>query len=145
MGKILGIAIKSTSHADMETLENAQVSMASGIIGDFRGRSPNRQITLLSAIAWMQTCNAIGQQLDWTKRRANLLIDDIEFGDKDIGRIVTIGDVELEITEETKPCDFMDEQQLGLKSALVPDWRGGACCKVLKAGSFNIGDTVTIA
>jgi MOSC domain-containing protein YiiM len=38
----------------------------------------------------------------------------------------------------------MDEQRLGLTHALLPDWRGGICCKVITDGSIAAGDGVVI-
>ena len=78
-------------------------------------------------------------------RRANLLIDGVEFDASFVGKRVRIGEAELEITEETDPCSRMDAQHAGLTAALEPEWRGGVCCKVLKGGDIQIGDRVEIA
>lgn len=145
MSQIKAIAIRSTSRAVMQTIENAEVTVEKGISGDFRGIAKDRQITILAESSWLKACEAVDGDLPWTTRRANLLVDGIEFSADDAGKIVTIGDVELEITQETNPCALMEQQHQGLKSALTPPWRGGACCKVLKAGTFKVGDRVEIA
>ena len=145
MSQIKAIAIKSTSRAPIQTIDSAQISIKKGIAGDFRGSSVGRQITILAESAWLKTCETVDSELNWTTRRANLLVDGIEFSANDIGKKVIIGDVELEITQQTNPCALMDQQHQGLKSALTPEWRGGACCKVLTAGSFKVGDRVEIS
>ena len=145
MSQLKSVAIKATSRAPMQIIDSAVVTVEKGINGDFRGSATNRQITILAESSWLRACEAVKTDLPWTTRRANLLIDGIEFSADDVGKKVTIGDVELEITRETNPCALMEQQHQGLKSALTPNWAGGACCKVLKAGSFKVGDRVTVA
>ena len=127
----------------MQSIDSAQVSVDNGILGDFRGSQQGRQITILSESDWSKACAEIGAELPWTTRRANLLVDDIEFDASFVGKTVHIGDVELIVTEETDPCTRMDEQHQGLTAALEPDWRGGICCNVVKSGEIKIGDKIS--
>ena len=142
MSQVKAIAIKNRSRVPMQLIDSAKISLASGILGDFRGAQLNRQVTILSESSWRQACDSLNVELPWTLRRANLLVDDIEFDASFIGRIVTIGPAQLEITQETVPCSNMDFQHPGLTAALAPDWRGGICCKVIRAGEIEIGDSV---
>ena len=142
MSQVKAIAIKNRSRVPMQLIDSAKISLASGILGDFRGAQLNRQVTILSESSWRQACDSLNVELPWTLRRANLLVDDIEFDASFIGRIVTIGPAQLEITLETVPCSNMDFQHPGLTAALAPDWRGGICCKVIRAGEIEIGDSV---
>ena len=128
----------------MQTLESAEITLVKGITGDFRGSQPDRQLTILSESAWQKVCDSIDADLAWTTRRANLLVDGVEFSAADVGKTVRIGDVELKITRETSPCSRMDQQHQGLTAALTPDWRGGVCCNVINAGTIRIGDPVEI-
>ena len=66
MSQIKSIAIKSTAKADMQTLESAEITLAKGISGDFRGSQPNRQVTILSESAWQKVCDSIDADLAWT-------------------------------------------------------------------------------
>jgi len=50
----------------------------------------------------------------------------------------------LQITRETDPCKRMEEAQSGLMKALAPDWRGGACCRVINGGSIALGYAVQV-
>ena len=142
MSSIKAIAIKNRPRAEMQLIDSAQVTVEKGILGDFRGAQKGRQVTLLSESAWQQACAELETDLPWTVRRANLLIDEIEFDESWVGKTVRIGDVELVVTEETDPCSRMDEQCQGLTAALTPAWRGGISCNVIKSGNIRIGDRV---
>ena len=145
MSTIKAIAIKNRPRVAMQSIDSARIDIASGILGDFRGSQVDRQITILSESAWHKACAEVGAELPWTVRRANLLIDGVEFDASYVGKRLRIGEAELEITEETDPCSRMDAQHAGLTAALEPEWRGGVCCKVLKGGDIQIGDRVEIA
>ena len=142
MSSIKAIAIKNRPRVAMQVIDSAEVTVANGILGDFRGTQQGRQITLLSESAWHKACAEVGTELPWTTRRANLLVDNVEFDASYVGKTVRIGDVELRVTEETDPCSRMDAQHQGLTAALAPEWRGGICCDVIKAGSIKVGDQV---
>ena len=142
MSSIKAIAIKNRSRVAMQSIDSAQISINSGILGDFRGAQKDRQITILSEDAWLQACREIDVELPWTTRRANLLVDGVEFDESYVNRKVRIGEVELVVTRETTPCSLMDAQQAGLTAALTPDWRGGICCNVVKPGTVKLGDQV---
>ena len=86
---------------------------------DSRGKPGKRQVTVLSTRAWNRACDEVGQQVDWTARRANLLVDGIDLP-RESGGILRIGPVELQVNRETDPCSLMDEQCEGLRTALQP-------------------------
>ena len=56
-----------------------------------------------------------------------------------------IGEIVLEVTEETKPCHLMERAQAGLLNALKPDRRGGVCCNVVAGGSIAVGDAAELS
>lgn len=143
MAILAGIARRDTSRAPMEELEAVDITVESGVAGDFRGRARKRQVTVLSADDWQRACNDIGTELPWTTRRANLLVEGITLP-RNPGDTLHIGPVALRIECETDPCNRMDEQHDGLKAALTPDWRGGVCCTVVHGGSVVVGNPVRI-
>jgi MOSC domain-containing protein YiiM len=143
LGKLLGIAIKEASQAPMKVIEEATVTLASGVENDFRGHPGKRQATVLSSELWDEACSLLGAKLPWTTRRANLLIEGISLIDT-TGYYLHVGDVVLEITGETIPCKHMDQAFQGLKDALTPSWRAGVTCKVIKEGRICVGYQVTI-
>jgi len=143
MGKLAGIARRDAKRAPMQTLEEADITTASGVAGDFRGKPGKRQVTVISSRAWQAACRDLGRDLPWTTRRSNLLVDDMDLPQR-VGDILTIGDVRLQVTMEVDPCSRMDEQHDGLRAALAPDWRGGVACTVLADGHVAIGDEVVL-
>lgn len=143
MGRLIGIARREKKRAPMESLDSAVISTETGVAGDFRGKAGKRQVTLLSAEAWQEACNELGQDVAWTTRRSNLLIEGTQLP-RSAGHIIAIGDVRLKTTVEIDPCSRMDEQVDGLKNALRADWRGGVGCEVLQGGSISVGDQVVL-
>jgi len=143
MGNVIGIARREKLRAEMETIDSVCVDEKTGLSGDIRGTALKRQVTLLSAKAWSEVCRELGVDLAWTTRRANVLIENIDFH-QDSGYKIQIGEVLLLVTRQTDPCSRMDEQHSGLTNALMPDWRGGVCCSVVKGGNISLGDEVKL-
>jgi len=141
-GMLLAIARRVESRATMEELDLARVTEEEGVAGDYRGRPGPRQVTVLAHEAWGEGCAALGSELPWTTRWANLLVEGVDL-EATTGRRLRIGDALLEVTGETDPCARMDEQRPGLRAALEPAWRGGATCRVLSGGTVRTGDTVS--
>ena len=140
---VQGLARRAKTHAAMETLDQASVSVATGIEGDARGKLRGRQVTVLAQEAWDAACREVGQALPWTTRRANILVTGLELANT-TGKTLRIGDLSLAITGETDPCERMEDQASGLKAALTPDWRGGVTCRVTSDGAIHVGDAVTL-
>ena len=143
MGQLLNIAIRDGSRAPMQERQEAEISTESGIQDDYKGTRDGRQVTILEKSAWETTCQELGADLPWTTRRANLLVEGVNLQDT-LGAQIQIGDVLLEVTEETLPCGRMDELHQGLRDALTPDWRGGVSCVVVKGANVRIGDAVQL-
>lgn len=143
MAQLLGIARRAQKRAVMETLDRVEVTVGAGVEGDFRGKPGKRQVTLMSREAWQATCDDLGEDLPWTTRRANLLVEGLALDDT-AGKQIKIGDLILEITRETDPCERMDVARQGLLSAMIKDWRGGVCCRVISSGKITVGDKVEI-
>lgn len=143
MAKLIGIAIRDRKRAPMQTLEQAFISMDKGVADDFRGKPGKRQVTVMSLKTWQDVNKELHTDIEWTTRRANLLVDDLEL-ENTTGQILVIGDVELLITGETDPCHRMQEALDGLYDALLVHWRGGVRCRVLSEGVITVGDEVIL-
>jgi MOSC domain-containing protein YiiM len=143
MGKLIGIAKATELRAPLREFESSNVTVEAGIDGDARGRKLNRQVTVLFRESWDDACGALGVELPWTTRRANLLVAGVD-APQSAGGKIHIGDVTLEIMFETEPCMLMEQAHTGLKAALTPKWRGGVCCKVVSGGKIAVGDAVSI-
>ncbi len=143
MGKLIGIAKRAVSRAPMEKLEDAQISTEQGLDSDCKGsKFPERQITILAIEDWQTALEILGGiDLDWSVRRANLLVRDIKLP-RGRGSTISIGEVIVEVRDQTSPCQQMENAQPGLRKALAGDWRGGVCCRVIHGGTINIGDDV---
>jgi len=128
---------------EMKEITSADVSIKTGIFGDIRGKKRNRQISVLFEDDWLDACNDVSKNLHWMKRRANLFVRGIRSPQQE-GSIIKIGNVKLEVKQETAPCDLMKKVKTGLFEALGKNWRGGVCCKVIEPGQISIGDNVQI-
>lgn len=142
-GKLLGIAIRERSRASMQEIERSRITTGEGVVGDWRGKPGSRQVTVLALEDWKSACQELGQELPWTVRRANLLVEGISLAGA-TGSVIRIGDVALEITGETDPCARMDETAPGLMAALTAHWRGGVCCRVTQEGDVTVGTQATL-
>jgi len=142
MATLNAIAFRRQAKGPMLEIASVAIGSEAGVVPDTRGKPGRRQVTLLSLQSWQETCAELGAELPWTVRRANLLIDGLCFSAADVGRVLLIGDVELQIMLETDPCPRMDAHHEGLTAALTPHWRGGVCCRVLSDGTIRTGDVV---
>lgn len=142
-GRLVGIARTAELKAPMEQVARAAITIEAGLEGDARGRKLNRQVTVLFREGWSDACRAVNADLPWTTRRANLLVEGFSFP-KRPGFRLAIADTILEVTMETEPCMLMERAQTGLRAAMMPGWRGGVCCRVIRGGEIAIGDRVLL-
>lgn len=143
MSIIIGIARRGKSRVPMEKSQSATISTEIGLLGDCKGsKFPERQITILAIEDWKATLALLDSiDLDWTVRRANLLVSGIVLP-RGRGSKIAIGDVVVEVRGQTSPCQQMENAQKGLRKALSGDWRGGVSCRVVSGGEIRIGDNI---
>ena len=140
MAQLLNIWTKPAKGEQMVSHESIECITGEGLQGCVGGKTDHRQVTILSLAAWNEAQHEIGEQMDPIHRRANLLVDDIDF-ENSKEKILVIGDLTIELTGETKPCAQMEELHEGLRNAMKPKWRGGATGKVLNSCTIKIGDS----
>jgi MOSC domain-containing protein YiiM len=143
MARLLGIAIKPAGQKQLQLLNETQLCVDLGVVGDSRGQPGPRQVTLLSLASWREACDVVGVELNWLTRRANLLVDELPLIDS-TGLQIVLGEARLEITGETDPCSVMEEAQPGLLKALAKQWRGGVACRVIQGGPIKSGMDVQL-
>lgn len=143
-GTVLGIARRDVKRGPMLPLDQVDVSMAAGVSGDTRGKPGARQVTVLSASAWLDACAIAATDLPWLARRANLLIDGLDLRHTEGAVLHLGGGIELLVTGELDPCGRMDAAAPGLRLALTDDWRGGVTCRVRHGGRLAVGATVRL-
>ncbi|MEO0033854.1 MAG: hypothetical protein RIS94_3612 [Pseudomonadota bacterium] len=148
-GHLQGIARHDRPRGPIETVSRVRVTEGEGIHGDLRGalrpgKTGKRQITLIEAESWAAAMADLKIDLPWHVRRANLLVSGLRLPRRP-GAIIAIGQsLRIRVNCECDPCSRMDEISPGLKAALLPDWRGGVCGKVISDGEIAIGDQVRI-
>ncbi|RKF23199.1 MOSC domain-containing protein [Altericroceibacterium spongiae] len=147
-GSLQGIARHSEPRGEIEVLSSASISPETGISGDFRGGLKpgrnRRQVSLIRAEDWRSATGELGVSLPWWKRRANLLVENLDIPRME-GVLIRIGpSCLLEVTMECDPCARMDEIAAGLQAALAPGWRGGFLTRVLEGGPVALGDAIRI-
>jgi MOSC domain-containing protein YiiM len=154
VGRLGGIARHDRSYGPIETVDRVAVTIAEGVHGDIRGamaatkRTRKRQVSLIEVESWEAALDDLGvpsgDRLPWHARRANLLIEGLRLP-REAGKVIAIGKtLRIETTVETEPCERMNALLPGLKAALMPDWRGGVCGRVLTDGEIAVGDEVRI-
>ncbi len=143
MATLLGIAVKPQRRKPLRAMEAITISRERGLEGDCRGAPGKRQVTLMTLSGWQAACRELGVEYDWKERRANLLVDALPLA-QSTGSRIRLGEVVLEITGETDPCERMEALHPGLFEALAREWRGGVTCRVLQGGSVAVGSAVTL-
>ncbi len=143
MGEVTGIAKRERPRAPMQQLQEAEISLETGIAGDFRGAVRGRQVTVLTEEGWLAACAELGVELPWFTRRANLLVRGLDLTGR-VGARLKVGEAVLVITDECDPCSVMEKAQKGLRKALIPGWRAGAACRVARAGRVRVGDSAEL-
>jgi MOSC domain-containing protein YiiM len=124
----------------MDPRDAAILVAGRGLAGN-ANQGGRRQVILLEESAWKDAMIDLGADLDPATRRANLLISGLSL-EGSRGRVLRIGDCRLRIWSECAPCYQMDQAHPGLKKALRPHWRAGACAEVLEGGAVRVGDGV---
>lgn len=147
-GVIAGLARHAAPRAAMEVIDRAMITPERGVEGDCKGRFKpggrnRRQVTLIERGDWEAATAALGVDLPWSDRRANILVDGIDLPQLP-GTVLRIGDVRLVVMVECDPCHRMDALAPGLQHALRDDWRGGVCTRVLTGGDIAVGDAIIV-
>jgi MOSC domain-containing protein YiiM len=122
----------------MDPRESAVLIPGKGLAGN-ANQGGRRQVVLLAEEGWNEAVAELGFALDPATRRGNLLLSGIDL-EKTRGRVLRIGPARLRIWTECTPCYQMDQARQGLKDALRPHWRAGACAEVLEGGEIRAGD-----
>jgi MOSC domain-containing protein YiiM len=125
----------------MDAVTSARLVAGRGMEGsaDQGGR---RQVTLIEEGIWRRLMAQLCGDLDPSRRRANLMVSGVELANTR-GQILQIGDCQIRIYGETKPCERMDEALPGLRKAMYPNWQGGAYGEIITGGAIAIGDEVS--
>ena len=141
-GEVRWIGLRPARDVPMQAMDEVQSDTGGGLHGDrYKGGSGKRGVTLIQAehlpvIAALSGHDAI---VPATLRR-NLVVSGISLLALK-GNRFRIGDVLLEGTEPCDPCSRM-EDALGPGGYNAMRGMGGLCARILRGGTFRIGDRV---
>lgn len=140
-GRLEAIWIKRARRGPMDPVESARLMAEEGIVGN-ANQGGRRQVTIIEREAWGRALEDLGEPVEPSARRANLLVSGVELRETR-DRTLRVGACRIRIQGETRPCSRMDEAAPGLRTALEPEWRGGAHGVVLDDGEIRVGDRVS--
>lgn len=134
------IWLKRFKRGPMDPRETATLVQGRGLAGN-ANQGGRRQVVLISEEGWTEALAALGDRVDPAVRRANLMVAGVELKAAR-GKVLRVGPCRLRIFNECAPCHQMDEARPGLRAALRPSWRAGACAEVLEGGEIRVGDPI---
>jgi MOSC domain-containing protein YiiM len=141
-GRVEAIWLKRAVRGVMDPAVEVDLVAGKGIAGDASFGRWRRQVTLIEKEVFDRVKAAL-PDVEPVMRRANLMLSGVPLTDSK-GRVVRVGGVRIRIGGETRPCERMDEQCPGLRSALSPGWGGGAHGVVLDDGLVRVGDVAEL-
>jgi MOSC domain-containing protein YiiM len=142
-GSLRAIWVKRAKRGPMDPALAGVLVAGRGLAGN-ANQGGRRQVIVIEEERWTEALADLPHldtELPPSTRRANLMISGLRLAGSR-GRVLRIGPCRLRIWTECLPCHQMDEACPGLKKALRPDWRGGACAEILEGGPIALGDPV---
>lgn len=140
VGKLEAIWLKRMRRGPMDPVERAMLKANQGLVGN-ANQGGKRQVTLIERESWERLMAEMGADLDPSARRANLLLSGIRLAHSH-NRVLRIGNCQIQIWGETRPCEMLDDAWPGLKEAMLDNWAGGAFGVILNDGEIVVGDAV---
>jgi len=142
MGKLEAMWLKRFHGGPMDPVERATFVEGRGIEGDANAGA-RRQVTVIEREVFDEIRTRL-PAAEPAMRRANLMVSGVRLANAR-NHILTVGSVRILLHGETRPCELMDAQCAGLRTALDPGWGGGAHGRILEGGEVRVGDEVSLA
>jgi len=141
-GKIEAIWVKRAQRGVMDPASSVTLVRDHGVEGDASFGRSRRQVTLIEKEVFDRIRDRLPDATP-DMRRANFMLSGVRL-EGTRGFVLTLGGARILIQGETRPCERMDEQCLGLTDALDPEWSGGVHGVVVEGGSVSVGDAARI-
>ena len=141
MGQLEAIWIKTAHGGVMRPVSKANTQKNKGLMGDANFGRSQRQVTFIEREIFDLLRDHLGDSIKPEMRRANFMVAGVELR-ATVGQTLSVGDLKVRISGETKPCKVMDVACQGLREALDIDWKGGVYGCVLNDATVKLGDPV---
>lgn len=140
-GRVEALWTKRARKGVMDPAERVSVVEGQGIEGD-ANFGATRQVTIIEKEVFDHIRETLPDAEPYM-RRANVMVSGVKL-EKSRDKVLSVGGVKIKIRGETRPCDQMDAQCMGLTSALDPHWGGGAHGSVIQGGEIAVGDEASL-
>ncbi len=145
MASLQGISYKTVKGGPMIEASSALVTATTDVAQDIHGVPSKRQVIVLSSEQWQRTCDTLEADLHWTIRRANLLVEGIEFTRNNIGKVLHVGELQLLITDVNGSCSKTDNSCVDVETKAKTELSSTIACQVLIDANINISDQVSLS
>ncbi|MBO7666865.1 MAG: MOSC domain-containing protein, partial [Firmicutes bacterium] len=122
-------------------VEQAELKVDHGIVGDAHAGNWHRQVSLLNKEK-IDDFRARGAKVNDGAFGENIIVEGIDFKTLPIGTRYRSGDVLLEMTQIGKECHSHCAIYAAMGDCIMP--REGVFCKVLQGGTLRVGDYLEI-
>ena len=141
MGKITAICVSERKGTQKHYIEQAELKVDHGIVGDAHAGNWHRQVSLLNKEK-IDAFRARGAKVNDGAFGENIIVEGIDFRTLPIGTRYRSGDVLLEMTQIGKECHDHCAIYAAMGDCIMP--REGVFCKVLQGGVLHVGDDLEI-
>lgn len=142
-GRVEAIWVKRSFGGVMDAEVEVSLVAGKGIERDASFGRAHRQVTVIEREVFDRIRRSL-PAANPAMRRANVMVSGVRLADSR-NQVLTLGGVRILLRGETRPCERMDEQCLGLREALAVDAGGGAHGIVLDDGVVRVGDTAVLS
>ena len=141
MGRITAICVSERKGTQKHYIEQAELKVDHGIVGDAHAGNWHRQVSLLNKEK-IDAFKARGAKVNDGAFGENIIVEGIDFRTLPIGTRYRCGDVLLEMTQIGKECHDHCAIYAAMGDCIMP--REGVFCKVLQGGVLRVGDDLQI-
>ena len=141
MGKITAICVSECKGTQKHYIEQAELKVDHGIVGDAHAGNWHRQVSLLNKEK-IDAFKSRGAKVNDGAFGENIIVEGIDFRTLPIGTRYRSGEVLLEMTQIGKECHDHCAIYAAVGDCIMP--REGVFCKVLQGGVLHVGDDLEI-